>query len=291
MRHAGGVRIDHAMGLARLWVIPDGGGAQDGVYLHYPMQALMGLLAERSRRHRAIVIGEDLGTVPDGFRDAMRGAGMLGMEVLWFQRDGRYFRPAERWSAHAAALTTTHDLPTVAGWWRGRDIDWLEKLGRKSEYGDIAAERWARGENRTHLWSVIGQGPEPSPENPEKVVEAVLAFVGRTPNELALALVEDVLNVGRAAEHFPARSTSIPIGAGACRRATRWPAPRHAPTSPRSRANGSGRDAARDLSHAVPQGLHVRGRRGARALSGRARHQPSLCIAHPGRARRLDAWL
>ncbi|MEJ0028585.1 MAG: 4-alpha-glucanotransferase [Rhizomicrobium sp.] len=195
MRHAGGVRIDHAMGLYRLWVIPDGAGSQDGVYLHYPMRALMGLLAERSRHHRAIVIGEDLGTVPEGFREAMRCAGMLGMEVLWFQRDGRHFRPSERWSARAAALTTTHDLPTVAGWWRGRDIDWLEKLGRKSEYGDIAAERWARGEDRSHLWSAIGHGSEPSPEDAGRIVEAALAFVGRTPCEIAIVPVEDVLGL------------------------------------------------------------------------------------------------
>jgi 4-alpha-glucanotransferase len=195
MRHAGGVRIDHAMGLNRLWVIPEGAGPQDGVYLHYPMHALMTLLAERSRRHRAIVIGEDLGTVPDGFREAVREAGMLGMEVMWFQREGRRFLRPERWSKHAAALTTTHDLPTVAGWWRGRDIDWLEKLGRKSEHGSIADERWARGEDRSHLWSAIGSGPQPEPQDPERVVEAALAFVGRTPCEIALVPIEDVLGV------------------------------------------------------------------------------------------------
>jgi 4-alpha-glucanotransferase len=195
MRHAGGVRIDHAMGLSRLWVIPDGAGPHDGVYLHYPMRGLLALLAERSRHHRAVVIGEDLGTVPDGFRDAMRGAGVLGMEVLWFQRDGRRFLAPERWSAHAAALSTTHDLPTVAGWWCGRDIDWLEKLGRKSEHGDIAAERWARGEDRSYLWSTIGQGPEPAPQDTAPVVEAALAFVGRTPCEIAVVPVEDVAGI------------------------------------------------------------------------------------------------
>lgn len=195
MRHAGGVRIDHAIGLNRLWVIPDGADPHDGVYLHYPMLALMALLAERSRAHRAIVIGEDLGTVPDGFREAMRGVGMLGMEVLWFQRDGRRFSPAERWSQHAAALTTTHDLPTIAGWWHGRDIDWLEKLGRKSEHGTVDAERWARGEDRAHLWSEIGHGLEPAPEETERVVEAAMAFVGRTPCEIAIVPVEDVVGI------------------------------------------------------------------------------------------------
>ena len=195
MRHAGGVRIDHALGLHRLWVIPDGAGPMDGVYLHYPMRALLATLAQVSQQHRAIVIGEDLGTVPDGFRAAMRGANVLGMEVLWFQRDDRRFLPPERWSDEAAAMTTTHDLATVAGWWRGRDIDWLERLGRKSEHGDASAERWARNEDRAHLWSAIGHGLEPSPEETERVVEAALSFVGSTPCALAIVPAEDLMGV------------------------------------------------------------------------------------------------
>ncbi|MBV9044187.1 MAG: 4-alpha-glucanotransferase, partial [Alphaproteobacteria bacterium] len=127
MQHVGGVRIDHAMGLQRLWVIPEGAKPEEGVYLRYPMHEMLGVLAQQSRTHRAIVIGEDLGTVDPDFRAAMRACGMLGMEVLWFQREGGRFIEPERWSPHSAALTTTHDLPSVAGWWRGRDIHWLER--------------------------------------------------------------------------------------------------------------------------------------------------------------------
>jgi 4-alpha-glucanotransferase len=195
MRHAGGVRIDHALGLRRLWVIPDGAGPEDGVYLHYPMRDLLATLARVSRQHCAIVIGEDLGTVPDGFRSATRNAGLLGMEVLWFQRDGRNFLRHDRWSTQAAALTTTHDLPTLAGWWQGRDIDWLEKLGRKSEHGDAATERLARDEDRARLWSAIGAGDEPPLEQPGAALEAALDFVGRTPCEIAIVPIEDLLGV------------------------------------------------------------------------------------------------
>ncbi|MBV9990541.1 MAG: 4-alpha-glucanotransferase [Alphaproteobacteria bacterium] len=218
MRHAGGVRIDHAMGLCRLWVIPEGGDPKDGVYLRYPMRMLLGTLAQVSRHHRAVVIGEDLGTVPDGFREAMRGAGILGMEVLWFQRDDRRFLAPERWSRQAAALTTTHDLPTVAGWWRGQDIDWLERLGRKSEHGDVAAERWARHEDRAHLWSAIGRGLEPSPEEPERVVQSALEFVGRTPCEIAIVPLEDVLglaeqpNIPGTIDEHPNWRRRLPVG-------------------------------------------------------------------------------
>ncbi len=198
MRHAGGVRIDHAMGLYRLWLVPRGAPAGEGVYLHYPMHDLLALVALESQRHRAIVIGEDLGTVPDGFREATSRAGMMGMEVLWFQRDGERFMPPWRWSAQAAALSTTHDLPTIAGWWRGRDIDWLEKLGRKSAHGDIGAERRARGDDRAQLWSAMrdagsAQGAPPPADDPAPAVAAALDFVGRTSCELAIVPVEDIL--------------------------------------------------------------------------------------------------
>jgi 4-alpha-glucanotransferase len=195
MRHAGGVRIDHAMGLDRLWVIPEGAGPRDGVYLHYPMHKLLGLLAEVSQRHRAIVIGEDLGTVPPGFREAMRGAGILGMEVLWFQREGKTYLDPTRWSRHAVGMTTTHDLPTIAGWWSGRDIDWQERLGRNSEHGDASAERAARAEDRARLWDAIGQGAVPAPQDAAPVVKAALEFVGRTPCEIAIVPVEDLFGL------------------------------------------------------------------------------------------------
>lgn len=195
MRSAGGVRIDHAMGLQRLWVIPEGAKAEEGVYLRYPLHEMLAVVAQQSRLHRAIVIGEDLGTVDPGFRDAIHARGMLGMEVLWFQRDGRRFLEPARWSRHAAALTTTHDLPTVAGWWRGRDIDWLERLGRRAEHGDIAAERRARDEDRAHLWSAIGGGGMPAPDDPAPVVEAALNFVGRTLCPLTIVPAEDVLGL------------------------------------------------------------------------------------------------
>jgi len=147
MAHAGGVRIDHALGLRRLWVIPSGASPADGVYLHYPQRELLGLTALESQLNRAVVIGEDLGTVPEGFRDELVRAGVLGMQVLWFERDNRggFISPG-RWRRDAAAMTTTHDLPTIAGWWSGRDIDWQERLGQlrspeKQQRSERAADR------------------------------------------------------------------------------------------------------------------------------------------------------
>ncbi|WP_439534398.1 4-alpha-glucanotransferase [Polymorphobacter sp.] len=199
--HAGGIRIDHALGLRRLWVVPDGASSAEGAYLTMPMDDLFRLIALESHRARAVVIGEDLGTVPPGFRPAMDDKAMLGMRVLWFERDKQAgFLPAPAYSRHAVAMTGTHDLPTVAGWWQGRDIDWQWQLGRTSRAADEAADRAARADERTALWQTLiasgdAHGPQPATDNAGPVVDAALAFIGRTPSALAIVPMEDVVGV------------------------------------------------------------------------------------------------
>ncbi|WP_069705765.1 4-alpha-glucanotransferase [Burkholderia seminalis] len=125
--HAGGIRIDHVLGFARMWIVPDGGSPRDGAYLRYPLDDLVRLVALEAARHRAIAIGEDLGTVPAGFRERLGAQGIAGMRVLWFERDaGGAFRPPSAWDRDAIATTSTHDLPTVGGWWRGVDLAWRQ---------------------------------------------------------------------------------------------------------------------------------------------------------------------
>ena len=199
MQYAGGIRIDHAMGLRRLWVLPEGASPADGVYLSYPLTDLLRLIALESVFHGAIVIGEDLGTVPQGFHAQIAAAGILGMRVLWFERDGNgSFIPNDRWDPQAVGLTTTHDLPTVAGWWCGRDLEWNAKLKRKTRLGSAGAERRARKKDRTQLWSAFveagcGVGQEPPPGRPERAVDGALSYVAKSPCALALAAVEDIL--------------------------------------------------------------------------------------------------
>ncbi len=194
MAHAGGVRIDHIMGLLRLWMVPDGAKPSEGAYLAYPFDDLERLVALESHRHRAIVTGEDLGTVPEGFRERLARRGILGMQVLWFERAEGQFKPATEYSPHAIAVTGTHDLPTVSGWWRGRDIDWRTPLGLLGENMDEAAARAERDADRAAIWSAIGHGPEaPPPDKPEPAVMAALTFIGRTPAPLVIVPAEDVL--------------------------------------------------------------------------------------------------
>jgi 4-alpha-glucanotransferase len=193
MRHAGGVRIDHAMGLMRLWLVPRGGSPRDGAYLSYPLDDLLRLLALESHRYRAVVIGEDLGTVPRQFRARCREAGIAGMDVLWFERDGgRFLRPDE-WRDDAVAMTTTHDLPTVAGWWRGADLELRRGLGTASE-----AELTRRPAERAALWQAFTEtgataGPMPAVHDTDGVVDAAIGFVGRARGPLAIVALEDIL--------------------------------------------------------------------------------------------------
>ncbi|MFS0850738.1 4-alpha-glucanotransferase [Novosphingobium panipatense] len=193
---AGALRIDHAFGLSRLWVIPDGMPSTEGAYLRYPFQDLIRLLALEAHLADAVLVAEDLGTMPEGFGPAIDNAGLLGMRVLWFERAAdEGFIGASDYDPQAVAMTGTHDTPTVAGWWTGLDIEWAERLGRLPEgttRQDAEARRaWERG----RLWATLAPDalPRPSPAEPEPVVDAALAHIGRTPCGLAIVPVEDVL--------------------------------------------------------------------------------------------------
>lgn len=194
LRDAGGVRIDHALGLTRLWVVPDHAPASEGVYLRYPFDALAGLIALESRRHRSIVLAEDLGTVPAGFSERLARRGMAGLNVLWFERDAEGFRPPAAWREGAAAMTSTHDTPTLAGWWRGRDIAWRSKL----RLAGPSPEQRAR--DRHLLWRAFladgsASGCEPAAEDTDRIANAAASYLGRAASRLALLPLEDALGI------------------------------------------------------------------------------------------------
>jgi len=129
MRHAGALRIDHVMGLARLFLVPEGEKASAGAYVSHPLDALQAQLALESARARCMVVGEDLGTLPWGFRERLESANVLSYRVVWFERAGAGFIPPRDYPMKAMACVSTHDLPTLEGWWRGADIDEKESLG------------------------------------------------------------------------------------------------------------------------------------------------------------------
>ncbi|MEO0058041.1 MAG: hypothetical protein RIT17_1514 [Pseudomonadota bacterium] len=193
----GGLRIDHAFGLARLWVIPEGGATSDGAYLSYPFEDLIRLTTLEAHRADALVIAEDLGTAPYGFTQAVTDRRMLGMRVLWFERAADHgFIGAQNYEPLSTAMSGTHDTVTVAGWWRGRDLDWAEQLGRLPEdmtrAGAEAIREWDRG----LLWSTLSHAaPRPAPDDAAPVVDAAIAHIARTPSCLALVSLEDLLGL------------------------------------------------------------------------------------------------
>lgn len=183
------------MGLQRLWVMPRGADPNEGAYLAYPLDDLLRLTALESHRHRAIIIGEDLGTVPAGFRGRIDRAGVYGMRVLWFERERNRFTPPQRWPAAAAAMTSTHDLPTVAGWWRGTDIDVREQYGLVN---DADHERAARTRGREMFWRACRRakaaaGELPAPSETSRVADAAVKFISQTSSEFTLLPLEDAL--------------------------------------------------------------------------------------------------
>lgn len=197
MSAGGGLRIDHAFGLARLWVIPAGGATQDGSYLSYPFADLIRLATLEAHRANALVIAEDLGTAPHGFTQAVTERRMLGMRVLWFERAADHgFIGAQDYAPLSAAMSGTHDTVTVAGWWRGRDLDWAEQLGRLPEGTTRAEAEQVRQWDRGLFWSTLRhEAPRPAPDDPAPVVDAAISHIAHTPSCLALVSLEDMLGL------------------------------------------------------------------------------------------------
>ncbi len=144
MRHAGALRLDHAMLLQRLYWVPPGVDADQGAYVRYPVDDLFRLVALESRRNRCLVIGEDLGTVPDGFRERMNALSLFAYRVMVFEKAGDRFKRPDEFDSNALAIFATHDLPSVLGWWNGADIAARERLNLYPREGMGQEERDAR---------------------------------------------------------------------------------------------------------------------------------------------------
>ncbi len=154
LRYAGGVRIDHVLGLSRLWWVPEGRPSSDGSYVGYDADALLGILALEATRAGAVVVGEDLGTVEASMRERLDRVGVLGCDVLWFARsDDGWFVPPAQWREEAAASVTTHDLPTVAGWATGESVRLRAQFGQLAR--PVAEEEQAQVRERQMLLAML----------------------------------------------------------------------------------------------------------------------------------------
>ena len=192
MRHAGALRIDHALGLRRLFWIPRSGGPKDGAYVYYPVEEMLGVVALESQRNRCLVIGEDLGTVPEGFSEMLQSRGILSYRLLYFMRGPKgAFLPPSAWPRDALAQVSTHDLPTLTGFWRGRDIDTKHELSLFPDPAAEAADRKSRPATLKDLDAALAR--QHLPVTGKRVpLEQVHRFLARSRSRLAMLQLEDL---------------------------------------------------------------------------------------------------
>ncbi|RPH39642.1 MAG: 4-alpha-glucanotransferase [Burkholderiales bacterium] len=193
MAGAGGLRIDHVMALERLFWVPAGRKPADGAYVAYPLESMLDVVATESVRHRALVIGEDLGTVRPGLRERLARAGVLSYKVAWFERDaqGRLVDPRSL-PPLAAVCASTHDLPTIDGWAEGREIDERERLGLL----DAEAAARQRAERREDLVR-IEAGLTAAGIGGTDLVDRLHRWLAASTARLAIVQLEDVAGLER----------------------------------------------------------------------------------------------
>ncbi|MBR0904916.1 4-alpha-glucanotransferase [Bradyrhizobium liaoningense] len=186
MRHAGAIRLDHVLGLKRLYLVPRGFKPDNGAYVQMPFEALLAAVARESATHKCIVIGEDLGTVPEGFRETMQDFGIWSYLVMMFERDDAgHFRNVDHYRRNALVTLNTHDLSTYAGWRSFSDLKMKLSLGIDP------------GESEQARWDALGRLDEILRQNGINANDlySVLAFLSRTPSRLLAVSMEDLLGV------------------------------------------------------------------------------------------------
>jgi 4-alpha-glucanotransferase len=207
-RYAGAVRIDHAMALTRLYLIPDGNGTRDGAYVHYPLDDLLDIVCEISKAHEVIIVGEDLGIVPSGFREALCARDIQGYKVLIFERTSNGFVPPAAYDRVALACIGTHDLPTLAGWWRKQDIDDRERLGIL-DHETAESARNGRAQECHELCELLkreelvpdvdpAKGRDATTPMTDAISIAVHVLLARTPCRMVAVQLEDLIGFAGA---------------------------------------------------------------------------------------------
>lgn len=256
MRSFGALRIDHVMSLMRLFWIPAGMEADQGGYVLYPFDDLLALVRLESRRNKCLVIGEDLGTVPDALRHRLQEAHVLSYRLLYFERgaDGS-FQPPEHYPDLALVAVSTHDLPTLAGFWRGEDV--RERIARDMFPDAETAERAPReraAERRSLVAALAARGLLPpdfptdgalTPEQYDLLFRATHLYLAATPGRLLMIQAEDVLGLATQPNlpgtgdaerpnwrHRLAETVEDMLGAARLRALAEALADRHAPKDP-----------------------------------------------------------
>lgn len=208
LRHAGAVRIDHVLGLFRLWWIPEGNSPADGAYVRYDHDAMIGILMLEAMRAGVVVIGEDLGTVEPWVRDYLAERGILGTAVLWFENEDGKPLPPEHWRRMQLATVTTHDLPPTAGYLAGEHVTLREHLGLLTEPLEVVQAR-ATAEREAMLQALRERDLVDDDASERTIVEAMHRYVLATPAVLVGVSLADAVGERRA-QNQPGTDTEYP---------------------------------------------------------------------------------
>lgn len=199
MRHGGVLRIDHALGLFRMFWVPQGGTGKDGVYVKTYVDEILAVLALESVRRKVMVVGEDLGAVTPAIREKLDAAGLLSYRLLFFERGNRgEMTPPHAYPEQALVAATTHDLPTLKGFWAGRDIIIKQEGSVYLRKKDCQQDRRQRAEDRKQLWEALHReglcsaGAIP-PNLSDDMLQAMYRYLARTPSRLLIVQLEDLL--------------------------------------------------------------------------------------------------
>jgi (1->4)-alpha-D-glucan 1-alpha-D-glucosylmutase len=194
MRHAGAIRIDHVLGLMRQYWIPAGFPADDGLYVRFPFEEMLGVLALESQRQRCLVIGEDLGTVPKGLRERLRAADVLSYRLLYFERDEQGDIPApDAFPRQALVAATTHDLPTLPAYWAAADLALRKRLGLYPEAATYETDLEQRKADLARLETTLRRQGLATDDETAVPVAACYAYLARTPSLILQVQIEDLL--------------------------------------------------------------------------------------------------
>jgi 4-alpha-glucanotransferase len=193
MKAAGLLRIDHVMGLHRLFWIPQGMEASKGAYVRYPDEEFYAILSLESHRHKAAIVGEDLGTVPPYVRPAMRRHGIYGMYVTYFEMSDNQLRALQPVPSNALASINTHDMPPFTAFWQNLDIGYRRELGHQSDEG-AQLELAAREKAKKALLSFLQSQKllKPGQDDPQAVLKAILSWLGQSRAPMVLINLEDL---------------------------------------------------------------------------------------------------
>ena len=205
MKHGGALRIDHALGLYRLFWIPSGTSPENGAYLLQPAEDLLRIIALESQRNKVIVIAEDLGTIDDTFREMLQSFQMLSYRLFYFERNypDPSFKAPEQYPAMALCAITTHDLPTIYGYWAGRDIEVKKQIGIYADEEAWRNDVMGRERDKRLILSALKaqriipddfpEDPQATPDMTHELCIAIYRYLAQSPCKLLLVSLDDII--------------------------------------------------------------------------------------------------